>query len=289
VTPDKGQTHAVSEDGSQDADGDLRPTTVQGNAAVFYAFSDLLTCLVDEAKIRVRDDGLHCTVVDPANVGMVDLHFPPESFDTWDYGGDYTAGVNVKRLRKAVSFAHKGQGADGGDPVTWTLSPEFRKTEVEVEKEDGVMTMQERWSTIDPQSVREEPDLPDIDLRAKATPSTKTLRDGVTYLKQTQDYGHVQLKPDSDDPTTLVMESEGDMSTGTLRFPSSVDPAADVDGARALYSLDYFKDMVSAIHLSRMSRMTLTWGPEFPVKLHFMQEDWGAEGTMMLAPRIQAD
>jgi proliferating cell nuclear antigen len=278
-----------SADAADGADGDVGRTTVEGPAALFYAFSDLLTCLVDEAKIKVRDDGLHCTVVDPANVGMVDLHFPPDAFDTWDYGGDYTAGVNVKRLRKAVSFAHKGQGADGGDPVTWTLSPEFRKTEVEVEKEDGVMTMQERWSTIDPQSVRQEPDLPDIDLRAKATPSTKTLRDGVVYLEQTQDYGYARLKLDSDDPTTLVMESEGDTRTGTLRFPSSVDPAADVDGARALYSLDYLKDMVSAIHLSRMSRVTLTWGPELPVKLHFMQEDWGAEGTMMMAPRIQAD
>jgi proliferating cell nuclear antigen len=283
-------TPQASADAADDADGDVRPTTVEAPAAPFYAFSDLLTCLVDEAKVRVRDDGLHCTAVDPANVGMVDVHFPPDAFDRYDFGGDYTAGVNLKRLRSAVGFAHKGQGPDGGDPVTWTLSPEFRKTQVEVEREDGAMTMTERWSTIDPQSVRQEPDLPDIDLVAQADPPTKVLRDGVRYLLQ-QDYSHVSLHPDGSEPTTLLLTAEGDTSEATLSFPESVYPDEAVSGGdpRALYSLDYFKDMASAIHLSRMDKVTLNWGPEFPVKLHFQSEDWGADGTMMLAPRIQSD
>ena len=279
------------QDGAQDADGDVRPTTVEGPAAPFYAFSDLLTALVDEAKVRVTDDGLRSRAVDPANVGMADVTFPPEAFDQYDFGGDYVAGMNLKRLRTSVGFAHKGQGPDGGDPVTWTLSPEFRKTQVEVSKEDGAMTMQERWSTIDPDSVRQEPDLPDIDLVAQADPSTKTLRDGVRYLKQQFPSDHVVLRPDNDDPTTLLLESEGDTSDATLRFPESVYPDSGATGGepRALYSLDYLYDMVNAIHLSRMDKVTLNWGPEFPVKLHFQSEDWGAEGTFMLAPRIQSD
>lgn len=283
MTSDAAQTDA---DG---IDGDTGATVAKSNGAVFHALHDLLDPIADEAKLRVRDDGLHTTVVGPANVAMVDLHFPADAFDVYDFGGNYVAGVNIAKFGGAVGFAHKGQGPDGGDPVTLTLSPDFDKAEVEVVREDGELTMQERWHLIDPDAMRQEPDLPDVPLSATADPSTKTLRDGLKYLYQTQDYGMVRLQADPDDPTTLTMVAEGDHSKGTLRFPEAVYPDEDGDGARSLYSLSYLVDMAKAVHLSRMSKVTLNWGPEYPVKLQFQSEDWGVEGTYMLAPRIQSD
>lgn len=267
-------------------------TVIESNAAPFYAYSILVNALVDEARVHVSEDGLYTRVVDAANVAMLEVEFPPEAFETFDFGGiQREIGLNTDRFGRVINFANKGQGPDGGDPVTWIpelTDPELY-TRLTVSKEDGVMTMAEDWATIKPGSLRQEPDLPELDLKAQADPSTKTLRDGLQYLKEKYPSDHVILKSDSGDPETLVLQSEGDTSEATLRFPESVYPDSNSDGKRALYSLDYLADMADAVHSARMDKVTLNWGEEFPVKLKFQSEDWGVEGTYMLAPRIKAN
>jgi len=260
-------------------------TVMHGPAAPFYAFCDLITCVAQEAKLRVREDGISVKTVDPANVSMVSVNFPPEAFDRWTFGGDCTVGLNMVRLSDAVGFAHKGQGTDGGDPVTWTVNPQEQKTAVTVDR-DG-LSMTERWTTIDPDNVRQEPDIPDLshNLTATADPSTLALRDGVNYLYD-QQRQHVRVKPDPDNDTTLLLTAEGDTGESTLSFPESVFPDSQTgqNAPESYYSMDYLRDMVSAVHLSRMSKVTLKWGAEYPLKIAFQSEDWGADGEMIIAP-----
>jgi len=45
-----------------------------------------VTTLVDEAKIRVNENGVTIKAVDPANVGMVEMHLDRDAFERLETG-----------------------------------------------------------------------------------------------------------------------------------------------------------------------------------------------------------
>jgi len=90
---DQEQESAASEDTAEDSDDEIALSEVESPPSVFEAtieksrvapYFDAVSQHVDEAKIRIDDDGLNIRAVDPANVQMVDgslssqdVMFPP--------------------------------------------------------------------------------------------------------------------------------------------------------------------------------------------------------------------
>jgi len=52
------------------------------NAGLLKSSVDTVSVLVDECKVRLDGDGLSIKAVDPANVGMVELDIPADSFES---------------------------------------------------------------------------------------------------------------------------------------------------------------------------------------------------------------
>ncbi|MFD1685260.1 DNA polymerase sliding clamp [Halobellus litoreus] len=232
---------------------------------------DSVSVLVDECKIRLNEDELSIRAVDPANVGMVDLSLDAAAFESYEADGG-VIGVNLAKLEDFVGMA------SGDELVELELDEETRKLNIRM---DGLSST---LALIDPDSIRQEPDIPDLDLAAEIVLEGAQLDRGIKAADMVSD--HVRLRVDADDEAFHI-EAEGD--TDDVDFELDADDliALTAGTADSLFSLDYLKDMNKAI--PKDAEVTVELGEEFPVKIHYAVAEGQGNVTYMLAPRIQSD
>ena len=241
------------------------------SADTLGAALDSVSVLVDECKIRLETDGLTIRAVDPANVGMVDLELSAAAFESYETDGG-VIGVNLDRLADIV-----GMG-DADQLVHLELDEETRKLHISL---DG---LEYTLALIDPDSIRQEPDLPELDLSAEVVIEGRDIDRAVTAADMVSD--HIALGVDAEDEEFYV-DAEGDTDDVHLELGREDLIALTPGEARSLFSLDYLDDMNKAI--SSDAEVTMELGEEFPVKMHFGYAEGDGHVTFMLAPRIQSD
>jgi proliferating cell nuclear antigen len=241
------------------------------SSGTLRAALDSIGVLVEECKIRLDEDELTIRAVDPANVGMVDLSLSPAAFESYETDGG-VIGVDLTRLEEMVKMASADQ------LVHLELDEETRKLHISI---DG---LEYTLALIDPDSIRQEPDIPDLDLPAEIVVEGADIDRAVTAADMVSD--HIALAVDEADET-FVVEAEGD--TDDVELVLDREDLVDLQAgeARSLFSLDYLKDMNKAI--PKDAEVTVELGEEFPVKLHFDIAEGQGNVTFMLAPRIQSD
>ncbi|WP_435067961.1 DNA polymerase sliding clamp [Haloplanus sp. C73] len=232
---------------------------------------DSVSVLVDECKMRLNEDGLSIRAVDPANVGMVDLSLDAAAFESYEADGG-VIGVNLARLEDIAGMGN------AGDLVHLELDEETRKLHIRI---DGLSYT---LALIDPDSIRQEPDIPDLDLPAEIVVEGNQLDRGITAADMVSD--HINLRVD-EDAETFHIEAEGDTDDVDFELGTDVLIALEAGPADSLFSLDYLKDMNKAIPGD--AEVTIELGEEFPVKLHYDFAEGLGNVTFMLAPRIQSE
>jgi proliferating cell nuclear antigen len=232
---------------------------------------DSVSVLVDECKIRLNEEDLSIRAVDPANVGMVDLTLDAAAFESYEADGG-VIGVNLAKLEDFVGMA------SGDQLVELELDEETRKLKIRM---DGLSST---LALIDPDSIRQEPDIPDLDLAAEIVLEGAQLDRGIKAADMVSD--HVRLRVDAD-AEAFHIEAEGD--TDDVDFQLDADDLIDLTAGAAdsLFSLDYLKDMNKAI--PKDAEVTVELGEEFPVKIHYAVAEGQGNVTYMLAPRIQSE
>ncbi|MFC7044228.1 DNA polymerase sliding clamp [Halobacteriaceae archaeon GCM10025711] len=241
------------------------------SAETLRATIDSVGVLVDECKIHLDEDGLAIRAVDPANVGMVDLELAESAFESYEADGGII-GVNLTRLEDIAGMA------DAGQLVQLELDEETRKLHIQI---DG---LEYTLALIDPDSIRQEPDLPDLDLPAQVVAEGRDIDRAVRAADMVSD--HIALGVD-EGTETFYVDAEGDTDDVHLELGAEDLIDLTVGPAHSLFSLDYLKDMNKA--LPKNGEVTLDLGEEFPVKLHFDIAEGQGSVTYMLAPRIQSD
>ncbi|MFB6280411.1 MAG: DNA polymerase sliding clamp [Haloferacaceae archaeon] len=242
------------------------------DAATLRDALDSVGVLVDECKIRLNEDGIGIRAVDPANVGMVDLDLDAAAFESFE-ADEGVIGVNLNRLEDIAGMAN------AGDLVHLELDEETRKLQIRI---DGLSYT---LALIDPDSIRQEPDIPDLDLSATIVLEGAQLDRGITAADMVSD--HIRLRVDEESESFRV-EAEGD--TDDVNLELGPDDYIDLTAggpADSLFSLDYLKDMNRAIPSD--AEVTIELGEEFPVKLHYGFAEGMGSVTYMLAPRIQSE
>ena len=241
------------------------------SADTLQATLDSVGVLVDECKIHLEEDGLEIRAVDPANVGMVDLSLSASAFESYEADGGLI-GVNLVRLHDIAGMA------DTDQLVHLELDEQTRKLHISI---DG---LEYTLALIDPESIREEPDLPDLDLPAEIVIEGRDIDRAVTAADMVSD--HIELGVD-DAEELFYVEAEGD--TDDVHLELDTDDLIDLTSgpASSLFSLDYLKDMDKAIPAD--AEVTMELGEEFPVKMHFEIAEGEGQVTYMLAPRIQSN
>jgi proliferating cell nuclear antigen len=241
------------------------------SADTLQATLDSVGVLVDECKIHLDEEGLEIRAVDPANVGMVDLTLDAAAFESYETDGGLI-GVNLVRLKDIAGMA------SGDQLVNLELDEETRKLHISI---DG---LEYTLALIDPESIREEPDLPDLDLPAEIVIEGRDIDRAVTAADMVSD--HIELGV-NDTKNVFYVKAEGDTDDVHLELNAEDLIDLTVGPASSLFSLDYLDDMNKAI--PKDAEVTMELGEEFPVKLHFDIAEGQGRVTYMLAPRIQSN
>lgn len=236
-----------------------------------------LQTIVTESRVRFDDTGLTSRAVGPANVAMVDISVPADCFDRLQ-ADDAQLGVNLDTLADVLDMAR----AD--DDVIAEVNQDTRKLEIEFPETGLEYTM----ALIDPESVREEPDIPELDLDAEYTVPGRSVIRGIDAAELVSD--HILIR--GVDSETMLFRAEGDVDDVSLRL--SEDDAEDqlLDGAisgggsvESLFSLDYLDDIFSPVDTE--TPVTVHLGTEFPVVFNYQTES-DIKVKNLVAPRIQS-
>jgi len=232
---------------------------------------DTLSVIVDECRIHLNELGLRLAAVDPANGAMDETNVTPTAFESYQADGG-VLGVDLDKLANVVSMADKG------DLVQLSLDPKTRKLHIQLGGLEYTLAL------IDPDSIRAEPDIPDLDLPARVVLEGADLDRAVRAADMVSD--HIALIVDADEEVFRV-HAEGDTDDVDLELERDDLIALEAGAANSLFSLDYLKDLNKAI--PKDAEVELLLGESFPAKIKFEYADGAASVTQMLAPRIQSD
>jgi len=241
------------------------------NAGLLKSSVDTVSVLVDECKVRLDEDGLSIKAVDPANVGMVELDIPADSFESYE-ADDELLGLNLVRFQDITGMANKG------DTVVMELDEETRKLLIRI---DG---LRYTLSLIDPDSIHQEPNVPDLDLPGNVVLPGREIRRGVKAAGMVSDHMAFGV---SDEEGSFYMSAEGD--TDDVRVDLREDDVIELETggetAQSLFSLDYLDSMAKAI--PNDAQVEVEVGDDYPVKMNFEVSGGEAKVTYLLAPRIE--
>jgi len=226
--------------------------------------------LVDECKVQFGEEELSIRAVDPANVAMVDLTVDATAFEVYDVT-DHTVGLNLETLLDYLSAV---------DSETVAMrETDDRKLKITGAHFSGTM------ACIDPDAIRQEPDIPDLDLDATVTLRGDGLARGLTAADLVTD--KVTFRAD-EDARAVVMSGEGDTDDVEMTFGDESEALLDADvrgSPRSVFSLEYWNDI--AAPMPGDAAVSLQLGEEMPVKTRYsMTENVVVEN--MIAPRVEA-
>ena len=248
-------------------------------AKVMQQFVDQTSSIVNETVLHIGTDGISTRVVDPANVAMIDIQIDSAACESVP-SGSFVAGVDLEKLDDYLS------GASGDDPVSFAFDPETRRLNLRHTNREFNVAM------IDPDAMRDEPDIPDLEFTTDVTLSADELKGAVDTVGLVTD--HVVIESDADAGAVEVL-GEGDIDDVTVTFDgdelgegSTVD-----DDTKAMYSLGYLngdgEDKIGGF-LKPMPKTDLRvrFAEDMPSKYNYDFADGHGRVEIMLAPRIQA-
>lgn len=268
--------------------------TIETSGRTIRPLMSIPSALVDEAKVRFEAGGMSVRAVDPANVGMVDVTAHPSAFEEFDLGDEeFVAGMNLDKFESQLANARMGKATD--DPVSLDIDGTRSLVTTEREYTLTTLTQTNEVLNIDPDSVRMEPELPDLVTPCEATIDVQALTDALDSVNRVSDHAIVRERDGE-----LVIAGEGDSDDRTGEYGTVANFGEIVEirdeesfngGEWSRFSLDYFRDMAEGMKSAKVDDATLVWGREYPIRLEFertIDEEVAYEGRYMLAPRIES-
>ena len=165
------------------------------NGELFKTLFKGIVEVTSEARFHFSDNGLHSRAVDPANVAMVIVDIPRDSFDAYSIDEETTVGVDINRI--------------------YDIAKSIKKNElVELKIEDESMkikfgSVNYTLSLIDPSAIRKEPKIPNLEL------SVKVIVDGKEFKRVIQLVNFadaITLTVDSQHPQLIISAKDSVIS-----------------------------------------------------------------------------
>jgi len=231
---------------------------------------DVYLPLVDEAKVHFNDDGIAVRAVDPANVAMHFVTLDQSAFEHWDSPGTVTVGANLNRFDEFLDIGT-------ADTTRLAIDMETRKLHIDTAPVENTMAL------IDPDSVRQEPDLPDLDLPNTVALTGQQLDMAITAVENVSD--HLEIHCDVDAETVAVVgEGDTDETRVTFEREDCADGTQIKETTVSKYSVNYLEKLVKPV--PKDATVTIDIGNEHPIRWDWTAMDGCLDVTTMCAPRI---
>lgn len=241
------------------------------DADLLQDVTDALQAFVVEARIQFLDELIRIWVVDPANAAATYIDMKPSQMDRIQHYSvqedGLLMGLNLDKLDGYLGYADSGQPVQMafGEAHNWAFNIQLPGVDANV-------------AGIDPESIRNEPDKPDLDWNAQFRLPGSDVKNAQALNDMVSDHSTIRVgdhtvqfiaEGDTDDNTYSLTEGESE-----LEFFEHPDEAVE-----SMVSLDYLDDMVKVL---KGWDVTMKVDSEMPV---MFETDLF---TMMLAPRIQS-
>lgn len=249
---------------------------IETSGRVIRPWKRMIDQVATEYKMDVTDTGLSVDAVDTSNVIAIFTEIEASAFEAYEITEETTIGVSGDVLGSALQHARYGESSD--DVVELTATQEQLESTVHRPLGEADATLSERVSLIDPNSIRECPDLPDLDLNVAVDMEPETFIETVGVL-ETTDKDHIKI---GTNPSEVVFAQETDTNQRNIQLecdPSEVSEFTLFTGSR-------IGDIATALRNGYVDSVTLRWAEEFPLMVEFEREDVYS-GTIMVAPRIK--
>lgn len=248
----------------------------------FKEFLSAPNAIADEFVLHVDEKGFHTSARDPENVAMVEAHLETTVFESLE--GEAELGVNCRKLAGLLD-----SGFDV-DEIRMEWDVDSRVLDLRA----GPYSYE--FATTNPEHLREEPELPTLDLPCSVVMEADRLGTAVEYFDEFSTQVNVSFDADGRRFTMEALERSGaggNASIGTDQGSFELDASELVDyapgDASSHFLLDYFLDIMEAIPATEVS---MAIGEEFPMKLRY---DIGPAGmkkhgavTFFQALRVQS-
>lgn len=243
---------------------------------------DPVTQLVDEAKLHVSDDGIHTKAVDPANVGMVEMNLDEDEFETLDINEPLVLGVNLNTFVSQINDIAAEPVGDEEQTLHIELNESTRKVSMWASPGSMEFTM----ALIDPDSIRQEPDIPDMELPGAVDVRSSYFAHAVKTAKNYSE--HITFGMDANDDV-FYMSAHGDTDDweAVLDDTHHAVQYLETETVKSIFSLDYFDDVQKGIPSN--TEVSMEMGEQFPVRILFDFLESNVSVTYMIAPRIESD
>ncbi|WP_456328774.1 DNA polymerase sliding clamp [Archaeoglobus sp.] len=228
-----------------------------------------IVALVSEARIHFLEKGLHSRAVDPANVAMVIVDIPRDSFEVYNVDEEKTIGVDMDRIfdiSKSISTKDLVELIVEDES---TLKVKFGSVEYKV-------------ALIDPSAIRKEPRIPELELPAKIVMDAGEFKKAIAAADKISD--QVVFKSDREG---FRIEAKGDVDS--IVFQMTETELIEFNGgeARSMFSVDYLKEFCKVAGSGDL--LTIHLGTNYPVRLVFELVGGRARVEYILAPRIESE
>lgn len=220
---------------------------------------------VSEAKLRFTSDGLKVSAVDPANVAMIHATIDRTAMDVYSAPEEeLVVGIDVARLYEMA------KGFKDKEPV-------------ELIVEDSRIKLKNKNLTysvalIDPNAIRKEPKLPEMDLPMKVVLGIDSFKQAVQAANKISD--HVILRCDGD---KFYIEAKGYVDAIKTIFDDTELIEFVKAEAKTMFSIEYLLEFCKAGN--KLDIIDIRLGTDYPGFFSF--RDSAVELLYVLAPRIE--
>jgi hypothetical protein len=261
--------------------------------AIDYQTLDVLTAhlcsVADESRVAITPNGWYISVMDPANVVQLSVWLPATDWREYHCEHEGVLGLSW---------------AGSGGTVKSALNHIDRSATIDItHTDDRTITFDDgipvEFGTIDPDSIRDSADPPDLTLPNSVTLPGVDLDELTTRMADVTDHVTIRAHPQTD---SVEFIAEGDTAVVRKEYEDYDDLTA-YDGQRkhtlfdtficnqgqSHFSLEYLRQYVSAPHKRDLKTgYTCRFGDEFPLRL---DRELGDNGFLRFcqAPRRLSD
>jgi len=247
------------------------------DGATVKPFVNIISQFVDEARLRVSEHGLSVRATDPANVAMCEVTLDAAAFESFEVSDETTLGVNLDEFKRLIRRARKGHD----DTLTLSLNQYELSATVARGYADHNVVSQGTLDLIDPASVREEPDIPELDRSVEITLPHGPFADALSYGVGAHDYAELAVKGVNQHTDAFYVSGETDTRAESV----AVDNVTCSATAESLYDSDRLSDLLAATSEVSPEEVTLTFDDDRPLTLTAATDHLTA--SLMVAPRVR--
>ncbi|MDO8460039.1 MAG: proliferating cell nuclear antigen (pcna) [Nanoarchaeota archaeon] len=235
------------------------------NPKIFADIVTVISELVTEVRMKINQEGISLTAIDPANVAMVYFKIPATLFSEFNIDKEEEIGINLGNLKAVLRRCNTGSALTLERHENLLkiglidrIKRDFTLSLIEIDTEDKILPQWEFNSVIHINS----------DTFVEVIEDCAVVADACTFIAE---------------PSKFIVEAHG-LNSARAEF-SSDEVEIHSGNSMARFSIEYLNKFTKGAKIS--SRVTLSFSDNHPMRLDF--HSGGVVLSFVLAPRIEQD